>query len=81
VADVGRFGVSGWLLATGLVVSLYPLYAAFKEELLPAGSSLAFQIFNITPEQEHVSLVEALQWQASRKGGGGGGNKQRRRRR
>ena len=66
----GRFGVGGWLLATGLVVSFYPLYAAFKEELLPAGSSLAFQIFNITPEREHVSLVEALQWQASRKGGG-----------
>ena len=33
----GRFGVGGWLLATGLVVSLYPLYAGLQGELLPLG--------------------------------------------
>ncbi len=66
----GRFGLSAWLLSVSLVASFYPLYALLKEELLPAGSSLAFLIFNYNLKGEGASLIEALQWQSTRKGGG-----------
>jgi endo-1,4-beta-D-glucanase Y/4-amino-4-deoxy-L-arabinose transferase-like glycosyltransferase len=65
----GRFAVAAWLLPAALVVSWYPLYAALKGELLPAGQALQFAILNIETGS-HVSLVDALRWQASRGGGG-----------
>lgn len=65
----GRFGVSGWLLPMLATVSLYPLYAALKGELLPAGQAAFILVFG-GGSQQHVSLVEALQWQATRGGGG-----------
>ncbi len=55
----GRFAVFGWLVPMLVVVSWYPLYATLKGELLPAGA-----------DSTHVSLVDALAWQASRDGGG-----------
>src|SRR5581483_8921660 len=72
-----RFNSIAWLLPMALVVSWYPLYAALKGELLPAGQSLSFFILNIVPSAgSHVSLVEALRWQAGRQGGGLGVNEQ-----
>jgi endo-1,4-beta-D-glucanase Y/4-amino-4-deoxy-L-arabinose transferase-like glycosyltransferase len=65
----GRFGVSGWVLPMLAVASLYPLYAALKGELLPAGEA-AFLLMFGDSNSPHVSLVEALRWQASRGGGG-----------
>ncbi|MEN9938695.1 MAG: hypothetical protein RLZZ387_5274 [Chloroflexota bacterium] len=64
----GRFALLGWLVPTAMVLSLYPLFAALKGELLPAGSAFAFFLFN--SGGAHVSLVEALTWQATRGGGG-----------
>ena len=52
-----------------MVASWYPLYAALKGELLPAGQSLVF----VHPRRRtaaHVSLIETLLWQATRGGGG-----------
>lgn len=66
----GRFALLGWAVPMAVVLSLYPLFAALKGELLPAGSSFAFFLFNISTGGEHVSLVEALTWQATRGGGG-----------
>jgi endo-1,4-beta-D-glucanase Y/4-amino-4-deoxy-L-arabinose transferase-like glycosyltransferase len=66
----GRFGLLGWLVPMAVVLSWYPLYATLKGELLPAGSSFAFLVFNISTGGAHVSLVEALTWQATRGGGG-----------
>lgn len=66
----GRFGLAGWLVPVALVVSLYPLYALLKGELLPAGASLAFFILNIDIPSSHVSLIDALKWQSTRTGGG-----------
>jgi 4-amino-4-deoxy-L-arabinose transferase-like glycosyltransferase len=65
----GRFAVAGWLLPMSVVVSWYPLFAALKGELLPAGQSLLFLIFGGSGGT-HTSLVDALKWQASRGGGG-----------
>jgi endo-1,4-beta-D-glucanase Y/4-amino-4-deoxy-L-arabinose transferase-like glycosyltransferase len=62
-----RFGVAGWLLTLAAVTSWYPLFAALKGELLPAGQSFAFFIGDDAP---HVTLVDALRWQATRTGGG-----------
>ncbi|HEX5506844.1 MAG TPA: glycosyl hydrolase family 8 [Thermomicrobiales bacterium] len=65
----GRFAVGGWLLPMALVASLYPLYAALKGELLPAGEAAYLAIVG-GGTNAHVSLLEALKWQASRGGGG-----------
>lgn len=54
--------VGKWISVVGVVVSLYFLYAFYKNELFPSGTWLG-------GTQEHVSLVEALQFQSSRKGG------------
>jgi endo-1,4-beta-D-glucanase Y/4-amino-4-deoxy-L-arabinose transferase-like glycosyltransferase len=66
----GRFAVVSWLLPMLAVLSWYPLYALLKGELLPAGQALGFSILNISSDSSHVSLVDALKWQASRTGGG-----------
>lgn len=65
----GRFAIVGWLLPMAVVVSLYPLYAILKGELLPAGQSFGFFMFGSRLDP-HVSLSESLRWQASRSGGG-----------
>ena len=64
----GRFALVGWPLAMASVVSLYPLMAVLRGELLPAGQSLGF--FILGRDDPHVSLVESLRWQATRTGGG-----------
>lgn len=64
----GRFALVGWPLAMAAVVSLYPLMAVLRGELLPAGQSLGF--FILGRSDPHVSLVESLRWQATRSGGG-----------
>lgn len=51
-----------WLAVTGLVVSLYFLYALLKKEFFPTGTLLGGQ-------DEHVSLLETLKYQSSRDGG------------
>ncbi|HUZ77031.1 MAG TPA: glycosyl hydrolase family 8 [Chloroflexota bacterium] len=65
----GRFAVVSWAMPMLLVVSLYPTFAALRGELLPAGQSLRFFIFNVNTGPG-LSLVDALRWQASRTGGG-----------
>ncbi len=65
----GRFSVTGWVLAMLMVVSFYPLYALLRGELLPAGQSLRFFIFNIDTGPG-LSLVDSVRWQATRTGGG-----------
>jgi endo-1,4-beta-D-glucanase Y/4-amino-4-deoxy-L-arabinose transferase-like glycosyltransferase len=65
----GRFAVGGWLLPLAIVGSWYPLFAALKGELLPAGLALRFAIFSIETGN-NVSLIDALRWQATRTGGG-----------
>lgn len=64
----GHFGPASWLAPMLAVASWYPLYAALKNELLPAGQSILFFIQGTTSES--VSLTEALKWQATRGGGG-----------
>jgi endo-1,4-beta-D-glucanase Y len=64
----GRFALVGWPLAVAAVVSLYPLMALLRGELLPAGQSLGF--FILGRSDPHVSLMESLRWQAARTGGG-----------
>lgn len=68
-AHQGTFAVSGWLLPLLIVISWYPLYAFFKEELLGAGSSFLFFLSG-NGRGGGISLVESLQWQAARGGGG-----------
>ncbi len=54
------FGLSLWVTISGLVISLYPLYALIKSEFFPAswfGSG------------KHVSLLETLKFQAGRGSG------------
>jgi 4-amino-4-deoxy-L-arabinose transferase-like glycosyltransferase len=60
-----RFVVAGWTFTTWGILSLYPLYAFLKDELLP--SSLA----SLTMQNagEHVSLIDTLLWQATRSQG------------
>jgi len=53
------FAVIGWLAVAGGLISLYPLLALLKGELFPAGSTLG-------SGHPHVSLLCALQFQASR---------------
>lgn len=66
----GGFGLLGWVLPMLSILSLYPLYALIKGELLPAGQSLAFFILNIDTPANQVSLLDALRWQAGRGGAG-----------
>lgn len=62
----GRFALLGWVIPTLLMLSLYPLYALIKGELLPAGYSLGFFIFNIATPSDKISLLDVLRWQAGR---------------
>lgn len=48
-----------WVVVTGMVISLYPLYALLKKEFFPVGS-----IFS--PPGDHVSLLGTLLFQSSR---------------
>ncbi len=66
----GRFPLLSWLVPMAIVVSWYPLYALLKGELLPAGINLNFLFLNFNTGSNHVSLFEALSWQATRGGGG-----------
>jgi endo-1,4-beta-D-glucanase Y len=63
-----RFAVFGWLVPAAVVVSWYPLYAALKGELLPAGGAAQFSTSGYG--NTGVSLVDALLWQIARDGGG-----------
>jgi endo-1,4-beta-D-glucanase Y len=65
----GHFAVVGWLLPMLMAASLYPVFALLRGELLPAGQSLRFFIFNVDTGPG-LSLVDALRWQAARGGGG-----------
>jgi endo-1,4-beta-D-glucanase Y/4-amino-4-deoxy-L-arabinose transferase-like glycosyltransferase len=65
----GHFAVVGWLLPMLMVASLYPMFALLRGELLPAGQSLRFFIFNIDTGPG-LSLVDSVRWQATRGGGG-----------
>lgn len=60
-----RFAVAGWAFTAWAVLSLYPLYALLKDELLPSSlHSLA------TPNGgAHVSLISTLIWQGTRSQG------------
>jgi 4-amino-4-deoxy-L-arabinose transferase-like glycosyltransferase len=58
------FAVIGWLVVAGLLISLYPMLALLKGELLPPGSVLG-------GGHPHVSLLCAVQFQASRGADGG----------
>jgi hypothetical protein len=58
------FAVVGWLAVAGLLISLYPLLALLKGELFPPGSVLG-------GHHPHVSLLCALQFQASRESDAG----------
>lgn len=66
----GRFAVVSWFIPMGVVVSLYPLYALYKGELLPSGVVLDFFFFRIGSLFDHVSLLDTLKWQSSRSSGG-----------
>jgi len=63
-----RFAVLGWLLPLAVVLSWYPVYAALKGELLPAGSDVQFSTSGYG--NTGVSLVDSLLWQIGRDGGG-----------
>jgi endo-1,4-beta-D-glucanase Y/4-amino-4-deoxy-L-arabinose transferase-like glycosyltransferase len=73
----GGFAIWGWVLPMLMVLSFYPLYAAIKGELLPAGMSVlqsvlpSFLADRFASEQAGVTLTETLKWQATRGGGGG----------
>jgi hypothetical protein len=58
-----RFSVVGWALCAAMIISLYPLYAALRGELLPAGALVG----NGTPAA-HVSLISTGLWQMARHG-------------
>lgn len=57
-----KMALFGWATSFGLVVFTYVLFALLKGELFPPG----FFGGNASP---HVSLIETLSWQSSRKGG------------
>lgn len=63
-----RFAVFGWLVPMLVVVSWYPLFAALKGELLPAGGPVQFSTSGYG--NTGVSLVDSLVWQIGRDGGG-----------
>lgn len=56
-----RFAISMWLIISGLLISIYFVYALFKGELFPPGTFGSI---------DHVSLIKTLQFQASRKAQG-----------
>jgi 4-amino-4-deoxy-L-arabinose transferase-like glycosyltransferase len=64
-----RAALATWVLPAMAVVSLYPLYAAVRGELLPSAPS-HFLMFTIGGGPPHISLVDAILWQATRGGGG-----------
>ena len=53
VAHLRRFATTGWAFALVLVVSVYPLFAFLKSELLPAEFSFLLD----SAPAEHVSLI------------------------
>ncbi len=59
----GRFAVITWLVPAAAVASFYPLYAALKGELFPAGAGFGSAVVS---DPEGSSLLEALKWQAQR---------------
>jgi endo-1,4-beta-D-glucanase Y len=63
----GRFALIGWLFPMLIVTSWYPLYAALKGELLPAGQAFNFVIFSVQTG-DSVSLTDAVRWQMTRTG-------------
>lgn len=60
-----RFALTYSAFTAGGMVSIYFLYAALKNELLPSG--LNFDLSN--PPADHVSLLYTIWWQASRNDG------------
>ncbi|MGE5618996.1 MAG: ArnT family glycosyltransferase [Sphingomonadaceae bacterium] len=64
-AHLKRFAAWGWAFATVMVVSVYPLYALLKSELLPA--EVSFLVSGAPAE--HVSLIGTIGWQMQRSGG------------
>jgi endo-1,4-beta-D-glucanase Y len=64
----GRFAIVGWLVPLCVVVSWYPLYAALKGELFPAGTGVQFSTSGYG--NSGVSLLDSLVWQVGRGGGG-----------
>ncbi len=58
------FAVVGWVSIVGSIVSTYLLLAVLKNELFPTGWLPGDDV-------PHVSLIETLQWQASRGRDGG----------
>jgi len=66
VEHLKRFATAGWAFTLIMVVSIYPLYALLKNELLPP--QVGF-IINSAPA-EHVSLIGTIGWQLQRSGGG-----------
>ncbi|MGI5835061.1 MAG: ArnT family glycosyltransferase [Chloroflexota bacterium] len=66
VAHLRRFATTGWAFALVLVVSVYPLFAFLKSELLPAEFSFLLD----SAPAEHVSLIGTIGWQLQRSGGG-----------
>lgn len=64
------FGIGGWLVAAAIVISWYPLYAVFKNELFPPDQTYNFLFLNFNTGTNHVSLLQSLTWQATRDGGG-----------
>ncbi|HEX2915950.1 MAG TPA: glycosyl hydrolase family 8 [Chloroflexia bacterium] len=64
----GRFGFTAWVVPAAMVVSLYPLYALFKGELLPASQNARFYLGG--NPVNGVSLVDGLRWQSTRGDGG-----------
>lgn len=53
------FSLGLWTSMFGIVTSLYPLYALLKGELFPSGTRFG-------GDEPHVSLMETLQFQATR---------------
>ncbi|MHB0868802.1 MAG: phospholipid carrier-dependent glycosyltransferase [Chloroflexota bacterium] len=64
-AHLKRFAAWGWVFSTVMVVSVYPLYALLKTELLPA--EVSFLVSGAPAE--HVSLIGTIGWQMQRSGG------------
>lgn len=56
--------IVGWLTLFSAIVSVYPLMATIKNELLPAGTLLS-------DHSKHVSLIESLFFQSQRAQDGG----------
>lgn len=61
----GHFAIIGWLTPMLVVVSLYPLYALLKGELLP---TFDVPLGQLSPNR--ASLLNTFFWQGFREGGG-----------